>query len=1109
MTRFDISTSLQILGLLFFIMPTVVWFILASRRSGTVALWCVADILLGIGVILVGLRAHVPEWVSFPLAGGLRFVAILLRIQSLRISLAMPWRAGWIVASSVLFVLGFEAIRLGLEDASLRLQYVYLSSAILFIYLASLAWRIARQEQSNSARWIVGVYLVLAVSMASGFVGFLLGVIPPDPLDSNSTTIFITLSGILVAVVGNLGYVGLAFERSRQQADQAIQLYTSVIATSLDGFCISDWQGRIIEVNQAYCEMIGYSRDELLGMRISEVEALESSEETRRHLQNISRMGGSRFETQHRCKDGQLLDIEVSTHFLSDGAGKFVAFIRDFTARKQARENLRDSEERYRLLAENSTDCISVVGLDGRYAYVSPAVEKLCGYTSEEALQLSLEQRLTRESAKIACAWLAEIHNLIQANQPLPTFRADLEQVRKDGSTIWTDVTVTCLKNGVGECIGALVVSRDISERKQIEERLRLSEERHRLLADNALDVIWTMELDGTISYVSPAIEKVRGYTPAEAMRQTIDEIHPPESQAVTLGYFARLLAAVQAGLPIENFRGDLEYRCKDGSTFWTEVLAYPLFRPDGSFVQLLGVTRDLSQRKRYEHELQRARDAAESANRAKSDFLANMSHEIRTPMNAIIGLTTLALDGELKTQQRDYLDKVLTAAKNLLSIINDILDYSKVEAGHLEIEHTPFRLGDVVQNAASLFMALIEEKNLEFTLRLAPDLPDHLIGDSLRLGQVLNNLVSNAVKFTQHGGVQLSVELVELLQNNPPSVWLRFTITDSGIGISPAHLQQLFSPFSQADASIARQFGGTGLGLSICKRLVELMGGEISAESREGQGSTFTFSVRFELALQVTDNLLEASGRGNHASNNGLLENLRRSAASIQGAQILLVEDNPLNQLVAKDLMAKIGVQVILAENGGEAIDWVRRKRFDAVLMDIHMPMMNGFEATQQLKQLPEGRSLPVIAMTASAMHHEKQECLEAGMDDHLSKPVDPTQLVAVLLKWIKPLRPDLSAYVENDPSLTSETAATAGANPIDWEKLNPLIAQLEMQLSHNLLRAWDTVEAISAMLVGTGVSNAFYSIDHLTRHMKFKNALLQLEKFNELLQARQSEHP
>jgi PAS domain S-box-containing protein len=380
------------------------------------------------------------------------------------------------------------------------------------------------------------------------------------------------------------------------------------------------------------------------------------------------------------------------------------------------------------------------------------------------------------------------------------------------------------------------------------------------------------------------------------------------------------------------------------------------------------------------------AQQQAEEANQSKSDFLANMSHEIRTPMNAIIGLSHLCLQTALDDRQRDYVSKVHYSARALLGIINDILDFSKIEAGKLELENADFNLQSSLASVDSVVGHLAREKNLKFEIIVAPDVPRFLWGDSMRLRQVLLNLAGNAVKFTHTGSVIISVSLKNATQDK---IDLEFSVHDTGIGIATEQMAKLFQPFSQADTSTSRKFGGTGLGLTICKRLVQMMGGDLWVQTTEGQGSDFLFTASFNLGQEVGNSEIHST-------------EMIYARANLMNRNILLVEDNPFNQQVAKELLEDIGVHVMLASNGSEALELLAEQSFDIVLMDIQMPVMDGYEATRKIRSSPELSSQCVIAMTANAMAEDRQRCLSAGMDDFITKPISPDQLYLTLTKWV-----------------------------------------------------------------------------------------------------------
>jgi signal transduction histidine kinase/DNA-binding response OmpR family regulator len=399
--------------------------------------------------------------------------------------------------------------------------------------------------------------------------------------------------------------------------------------------------------------------------------------------------------------------------------------------------------------------------------------------------------------------------------------------------------------------------------------------------------------------------------------------------------------------------------------------------------------------------ELTEARNRAEASSQWKSDFLANMSHEIRTPMNAVTGLVQLLQDTALDQRQHIYLDKLQSASHALLDILNDILDYSKMEAGKLKIEAVEFDAASLAESCASLFALSAQEKGLALRVTIAPEVPTVMIGDPLRLRQVINNLLGNAVKFTRQGHIDLHLH-VATGADSASSLTLHVAVSDTGIGITPAQQAALFAPFVQADASTTRHYGGTGLGLAICKQLVELMGGSITLESQPGIGSTFRFTV--QLAPCNSNEGLSTTTQPPPPETRTSLQQGYDLLQPIRGARILLVEDNPTNQMIAREMLEKSGLQVCVANHGGEALDCLTQESFDLVLMDLQMPVMDGFEATRQIRQFPQGQHLPILAMSAAALLTDREASQTAGMNGFVAKPVILEELHAALLRWISP---------------------------------------------------------------------------------------------------------
>jgi PAS domain S-box-containing protein len=536
-------------------------------------------------------------------------------------------------------------------------------------------------------------------------------------------------------------------------------------------------------------------------------------------------------------------------------------------------------------------------------------------------------------------------------------------------------------------------------------------------LYENALVAYVSIDSEGNVLKHNRAFAELSGFQRIEFQQVNWAQLTGERLAATTLSQ--RLLR----GEPCMDLAGMLQR--KDSSSVQVAISALPVFEAQ-KLVEIRVSMQDTTEREQALAMLQEAKHLAEEANQTKSDFLANMSHEIRTPMNAIIGMSYLALQTELNPKQRDYIEKVNRSAEALLGIVNDILDFSKIEAGKLSLEAIEFELQDVLENLANVVGLRAEQAGLTLRFEVEPGTPAIFTGDPLRLGQVLINLGNNAVKFTERGEVVVHVQCRNKAHGKAE---LLFEVSDTGIGMTAEQCGRLFQPFTQADSSTTRNYGGTGLGLAICRRLVDMMAGEIWVKSEPGHGSTFSFTVQLELPDVQTHS---ATTLELVDINSAREDHLSKAMKQLCGARVLLVEDNALNRELAEEILTGHHIAVTLAHNGQEAIDILQQQQFDGVLMDCQMPVLDGYSATEQLRSDSRFADLPILAMTANAMAGDREKALAAGMNDHIPKPIDVALLLETMARWIQPASPTAQA----SPAVTTGNADLPELPGLDTEQ-------------------------------------------------------------------------
>jgi PAS domain S-box-containing protein len=769
-----------------------------------------------------------------------------------------------------------------------------------------------------------------------------------------------------------------------------------ILESTAEGIYGIDTDGVCTFINPAALRMLGFSsRDQVLGLNghllfhHSHADGTPLSTQDCRIVEAFrSRKGTHSDDEVFWRSDGTRFPVEYWSHPLLRGGkamGSVVTFL-DISQRRSFELAIRESEQKFRAVFEGAELGIAVAEIKSGNITINSAYRRMLGCTADEMLSIGIFDKLTHPE---------DVERDLNAFQPLVRgeidhLHIDKRYLLRDGRLVWASVELSLQRDAAGKPQYILGLAADITERKHVEEELRASERRLRAFIEYA--PVAVAMFDREIRYLAASRRWTTdyGFGHSDLTGLCLYDLIPnlPE----------RWRESHRRGLAGEKQHlGEDVWIRADGAEQWVSSAVYPWSDPRGNVGGIIISAEDISQRKQFEEQLQKAKLAAESASAAKSTFLANMSHEIRTPLNGILGMTELVLDTELTEGQRENLSLAHFSAESLLSIINDILDFSKIEAGKLDIELIPFQLRGSLQQILKTCAIRAQQKGLQFSFNAPADVPDSLIGDPGRLRQVLLNLVGNAIKFTERGQILVAVAAAFPVKGR---ALLHFGVKDTGIGIPPETQEKIFAAFSQADGSMARKYGGTGLGLAICVRLVGMMGGRIWVESVPQKGSIFHFTLDMALAAEETIAAGDQLGVKGAASQTSSPFASSPETFAGNGCRVLVVEDNAVNRTLAQRLLQKRGFEVSIAVDGEQAIAATQNAEFDLILMDIQMPEMDGFEATAEIRKCEKltGRRTPIIALTAHALKEDRERCFSAGMDAYVTKPIRPAELFTAI---------------------------------------------------------------------------------------------------------------
>ncbi|HEX9063438.1 MAG TPA: PAS domain S-box protein [Clostridia bacterium] len=874
------------------------------------------------------------------------------------------------------------------------------------------------------------------------------------------------------------GYIGFCIDiTDRKTAEEGRRRYEVLFKRTSDIMLFMDTSGNILEANEAALNAYGYTYEELCALNIRNIRP--AVEITKELLEKADKEGVF-IEGLHYRKDRSIFPVEISSLGADIGEKRvIISIIRDISERKKAETALRESEEKFRDLFNSAADAIFVQTLSddrekiSRFIEVNDAASKRLGYTRDEFLEMTSSKIIAPQNHQIS----KENMDILEKQEHITVENI---HVAKDGRQIPVEVSAhRFLMQGKKVWLS---IARDISERKQAEIALKESQAKYQSLFVNMSEAFAYQKVifdennipcDLEYIEVNTAFEKLFGMKSKDIERRKCSEILPAFSD-----YFIEKIKNEENEFHKSGVLKINEYYSEEKERWYT-VSAFLL---EGA--NCASIISDITVQKIADIELKRAKEQAEAANKAKSEFLANMSHEIRTPINGIVGMIDLTLLTDLSQEQMDNLKTAKSCASSLLNIINDILDFSKMEAGKLSIDNISFDINTLMEEITKIHFLQADNKGLKLKNSFYGDMDRYLIGDQSRIRQVLNNLISNAVKFTENGEVNISVKKNKITND---IVELKFAVSDTGIGISKDEQTRLFKTFSQVDGSITRKFGGTGLGLAISKQLVEMMNGRMWVESEKGKGSTFYFTIALKVGEKPLRKFLSEP----------------EAAKTLETLNILLAEDDSVNQLVISRMLKQKGYSVDIAGNGVEALELYSRKKYDLILMDVQMPVMDGMEAVKRIREIEgENRHTPVVVLTAYALNGDRERFLNSGMDEYLSKPVQMEDMFNVIERavFVKKQHFDVSS-IQLDSSgnivfiKDSDSILKDFNNPSILQQIEGKIEELKDSFSNSkaerIEKLAHELKSLCSSIGADNLKSHVFQIELAIRRNNFKGAM------------------